>query len=336
MARHYSHRSSGDQAKNSHHDERYDRQNDYYEPNRPARRRPSGGDYWSSGSSSGSSPSRRFSGGLSRRQSASGGFLARRSMSSTSLSRYSSPMSSIDEFRCSDWETDMERYFHSLRQDNGDRREFDPIVGHPDIRHDRQARGYLHRGEYVANQFDVTLPYVRDLLHHMYDRYNTVTCYSLGLLKAGDIIYYIEPFVLGFDQMDEGQAIEVLGGSRFQAAVKAKGRFGIVTHKIGRQTLKVAPMYTFNGEGLASRPPSVRDEYTELGLQGNFTWDWTKPNMSPMVEKVFCPLKAGSAVHLATSRVTLSSQILLAGSITPHSLDLLRSAIVLAEVSAGW
>ncbi|KAL5386222.1 hypothetical protein DPSP01_004305 [Paraphaeosphaeria sporulosa] len=245
-------------------------------------------------------------------------------------------MSSIDEIRCSDWELDMEWYFDSLRQGPGGQRGLDPIVDYPDVRRDRQRRGYLHRSEYVANQFDVTLRHVRDLLHHMHDHYDTVTCYSMGLLKAGDIIYYIEPFVLGFDQMDEGEAIQVLGGTRFQAAVQAKGRFGIVTHVIGRQTLKVAPMYTFNGDGLASKPPSVRDDYIELGLHGEYTWDWTKPNMSPTVEKLFCSLKAGSAVHLVTSRVTLTSQILIAGSITPHSLDLLRSAIVHAEVSAGW
>ncbi|OAG00169.1 uncharacterized protein CC84DRAFT_1180967 [Paraphaeosphaeria sporulosa] len=268
MARHYSHRSSGDHAKNRHHEGRCDRRNDYYEPTRPTRRQPSGGDYWSQYASSGSYSSRRSSGGSSRRQSASGGFLARRSVAGTSLSRYSSPMSSIDEIRCSDWELDMEWYFDSLRQGPGGQRGLDPIVDHPDVRHDRQRRGYLHRSEYVANQFDVTLRHVRDLLHHMHDHYDTVTCYSMGLLKAGDIIYYIEPFVLGFDQMDEGEAIQVLGGTRFQAAVQAKGRFGIVTHVIGRQTLKVAPMYTFNGDGLASKPPSVRDDYIELGLHG--------------------------------------------------------------------
>lgn len=236
-----------------------------------------------------------------------------------------------------DWELDMEKYFDSLRQSTGDQRELDPIVNNSDVRHDRQARGDLHRSKYVANQFDVTLQYVRDLLHHMYDRYDTVTCYSLGLLKPGDIIYYIEPFVLGFDQTDEGESKQVLGGSRFQAAVQAKGRFGIVTHTIGRQTLKVAPMYTFNGEGLASKPRSVREEYIELGLQGcKFIWDWTKPNMSPVVEKMFCPLKPGSAAHLVTSKVTLSSQILIAGSITPRSLDMLRGSIILTEESSSW
>lgn len=230
----------------------------------------------------------------------------------------------------------MEQYFKSLRQDLRDQRGLDPIVRDPRVQRDRKTRGHLHRSEYVANQFDVKLPHVRDLLHHMRDHYDTVTCYSIGLLKPGDIIYYIEPFVLGFDQTDDGEAVEVLGGSRFQAAVQAKGRFGIVTHRIGGRTLKVAPLYTFKGDGMASKPRSLRNEYLELGIEGDFIWSWTRPNVSPMVEKVFCPFKAGSAVHLVTSRVTLSSQILVAGSITPRSLDTLRESILYAEESAAW
>lgn len=76
----------------------------------------------------------------------------------------------------------MERYCKSLREDRGGQRELDPIVGNPDVESDRQARGHLHRGELVANQFDVKLPHVRDLLHHMRDRYDTVARYSVGLL----------------------------------------------------------------------------------------------------------------------------------------------------------
>ena len=87
---------------------------------------------------------------------------------------------------------------------------------------------------------------------------------------------------------------------------------------------------------MESKPRSMRNEYVELGIHGNFDWAWTKPNKAPMVEKMFCPLKAGSAVHLVTSSVTLSSQILIAGSITYSSLITLRNSIIEAEESAAW
>jgi hypothetical protein len=128
----------------------------------------------------------------------------------------------------------------------------------------------------------------------------------------------------------------VLGGARFQAAVQVKGRFGIVTRIVGNHTLKVAPIYTFNGEGMASKPPSVRAEYMELGRPGRFTWAWTKPNISPVIEEEFCPMKPGAAVHMVTSKVSLSSQILIAGSITAESLESLRGWIVLTEESHDW
>ncbi|KAF2439418.1 hypothetical protein P171DRAFT_436089 [Karstenula rhodostoma CBS 690.94] len=338
MTRHCSHRASVDQAKNRHHEERYDRRHDHYEPTRPARRWPSGGDYRFSSSSCGSSSSRRSSDCFSRRESASGGFLARRSIPISRSNSVSSPSSDRSSYTTqrSDWEAEMNSYFDALKGDVSFTQDLDPIVNNPDVRHDREARGSLHRSELVANQFDVTLKHVRDLLQHMLRKYNTVTCYSVGLLKPGDIIYYIEPFVLGFDQDIEGESASVLGGSRFQAAVQAKGRFGIVTRTIGRRTLKVAPMYTFNGDGLASKPLSIHDEYIELGRPGQFTWGWTKPKISPVIEKEFCLMKPGSAVHLITTKVTLTSQVLMAGSITPSSLEWLRSAIILAEESADW
>ncbi|KAJ4349596.1 uncharacterized protein N0V89_008212 [Didymosphaeria variabile] len=218
----------------------------------------------------------------------------------------------------------------AVKHDIGGQRELDPMINDPRVKFDRQKRRHHHYSEWVANQFDVSLKHVRSLLRHMYDRYDTVTCYSVHLIKEGDIIYYMDPFIIGFDQEVEGEASDFLGGFRFHAGVKVKGRFGIVTRKIG-QTLKVVPINTFNGTGLASKPRSVREEYVELRDAGHCYLHNESPHEPLEVDSAFCEMKREAAVHLISSIVTLSSQILIAGSITPESLEQLHELVYQIE-----
>jgi len=224
----------------------------------------------------------------------------------------------------------MQDYFDAIKHDIGGQRSLDPIVSDSIVKYDRQKRGQFHHGEDVANQFDVSLEHVRELLHHMFNHYDTVTCYSVHLLQPGHIIYYIDPFVVGFDQEVEDESVDVLGGSRFQAAVRTKGRFAIVTRIIGR-TLKVVPVYTFNGTGLASKPPSVHREYVDLHDQNHWQFDRVSPHQPLEVGKAFCKMKPEAAVHLVTNSITLSSQILIAGTVRSESLERLREYIALTE-----
>lgn len=220
----------------------------------------------------------------------------------------------------------MHDYFDALKQNLGGQRHLASIVDDSMVKYDRRRRGHFHYGEEVANQFDVSLKHVRDLLHHMYDRYDTVTCFSMHLLQPGDIIYYIEPFVLGSDQEIEGETALVLGGSRFAAAVKVKGRFGIVT-KLFSRALSVAPIYTFNGAGLASKNPLIHREYVDLFAEGHFDDETVSPHKPLEVGKAFCEMKPRAAVHLITTSLTLTSQVLIAGSIRSKSLDRLCDLI---------
>ncbi|KAL1610687.1 hypothetical protein SLS60_002357 [Paraconiothyrium brasiliense] len=336
MVRQYLHRSSRSQARDRHEETRYDRQRDGYRIAKPARRYTGDIDRWTPEDRSDRVYFRRSSSGSSHRRPSSGGFLGRRRSSNYYSSSDDSPSDRPsggyfqDSVRRPEWEDEMERYMETVKYDIGGQRALDPMTNDPRVRLDRQKRRHHYYGELAANQFDVSLKHVRCLLHHMLDRYDTVACYSVHLIEEGDIIYYLDPFIIGLDQEVEGKASDFLGGQRFQAGVKVKGRFGIVTRKIG-QTLKVVPISTFNGAGLETKPRSVRNEYVELRDPEHCYSRNESPHEPLEVERAFCDMKQGAAVHLITSRVSLNSQILIAGSITPGSLEKLRNMVYQIE-----
>jgi hypothetical protein len=190
---------------------------------------------------------------------------------------------------------------------------------------DRYRRRY-HWGEEAARQYDLTLPYVIEILRHMWEKFDTVSCYSLGMLELGMIIYYLEPYALGLDQKSQGCGTATVGGRRFEARVHLKGRFGIVVDKYA-QSLKVAEIYTFGGQGLGTKNPKTWHEY--VGLRDAEVKDFynTSPHKALEVANSCCEIPPTSSVHLVTGKVTLNSQILCAGRITPDSLDRLRIMI---------
>ncbi|KAF1976845.1 hypothetical protein BU23DRAFT_596796 [Bimuria novae-zelandiae CBS 107.79] len=203
--------------------------------------------------------------------------------------------------------------------------------------------GANHMSTYVAYQFDLELPHVMDLLHHMLDRYDTVSCYSSNLIEEGVLIYCLEPFMVGPNQTVEGSVR--VGCGKFDAKAKAKGRFGIVTRK-HEQHIKVANIYTFGDRGLEYKPRRIWKEYAELSaerisndepyedgeiMEENDLADADRVVRSPYrslsVAESFTKAFDKSVVHLMSYPISLTSQILVAGSITPGSLARLRTLI---------
>jgi hypothetical protein len=194
---------------------------------------------------------------------------------------------------------------------------------HPDV----IADGYRkrnYRGEESARMYDMGQSYVMDMLHHMYNHYNTVSFFSMGLLEPGMIIYYLSPFTLGRHQNNvQGCGIAQVRAARFQL----KGRFGIVVNKFGEH-LKVAEVYTFNGKGLhLAKPQAVWDEYVGLRCADDKNFHTVSKKTPLEVGQACCDILPTSSAHLLTSKVTLSDQIMLTGRITVDSLERLRTMV---------
>jgi hypothetical protein len=189
---------------------------------------------------------------------------------------------------------------------------------------DNSRRAY-HSGSAAAQMFNIQLPWVRDMMKHMQETYNTVSCYSLDLLPAGTIVYYLSPFILGLDQEDVRYNTTIIGGSR----VHNKGRFGIVLDTY-EQHVKIVEMSTFGGQGLIKgKPQTVWHEYVEV-RENKVLYNLNAgPNEVLTVEWSCCTIRPESAVHVLPNKIGLNSQILIARRITSGSLarlgDLVRA-----------
>lgn len=238
------------------------------------------------------------------------------SSSSNRRPRLRTPPSQIDDY------IEMLRDYWKIAQKD----RHSPILQDPEVLADEHRRKF-HWGRDVAEQFNMTFPHVMDMLLHMFDCYDTVTAYSLGMLPPGTIIYYLEPYTLGFDQKTSGGLTAEIGpGGSNTAMVQMKGRFGIVVDRYS-QSLKVAESYTFGGRGLAEKQRRIWSEYVGLQLP-NSPWVENPSDNPPLeVATTVCNFDPKSSIHLVTNKVSLSSQILIAGRITQEALKGLRNLI---------
>ncbi|KAF2242307.1 hypothetical protein BU26DRAFT_570989 [Trematosphaeria pertusa] len=211
-------------------------------------------------------------------------------------------------------------YGHSRLQDK-----LSSVLQEQEVIADYHRRQY-HWGEECARQFDMTQPYVLDMLRYMYERFNAVSFYSIGMIEPGMIVYYLEPYTLGLDQNNQGCGTATVGGTRFEARVHLKGRFAIVVEKYA-QHLKVAEILTFGHKGLQSKPPKVWPEYVGLRAVEHKNWSNPSPNKALEVGYSCCEILPQSSAHLVTDKVALSNQILCAGYVTHDSLHRLRALI---------
>ncbi|KAF2657705.1 hypothetical protein K491DRAFT_315350 [Lophiostoma macrostomum CBS 122681] len=198
-----------------------------------------------------------------------------------------------------------------------------------EVKEDKRFRAQYYTTEDTAYQYDFQLPWVRAMLRHMHITYDSVAVWSLGLLRAGDIIYYLEAFPLGLHQPVQGNYAAHVGGRDCSAAVKLKGRFAIVLDVFG-QHAKVAELNTFGNDGLAVAKPQ-RFWYEYVGIKCSDDRDYQHPSQATTkpLEVGFscCEIRKTTSVHLITSRISLGNQIMIAGNITSDSLGRLRTAI---------
>ncbi|KAF2870243.1 hypothetical protein BDV95DRAFT_608245 [Massariosphaeria phaeospora] len=245
--------------------------------------------------------------------------------SSASTDDRRSVVSDLEEGECSSSE-DSEPYIDQVYNDFRRHKTLSKVLESPVVRADVHRRKY-HWGRESEDQFDRKLEYVDRMLSHMYEVYDTVTAYSIGMLPPGTIIYYLKPFTLGLDQDDMGWGTARAGPPGSTARVHLKGRFGVVVNRYS-QHLKVAETYTFRGKGLKeAKPYWCWDEY--IGFQfPEETPDLEDSTERPLeVASTCCDWDPKSVVHLLTDTISLSSQIMIAGSITSDSLARLRTMI---------
>jgi hypothetical protein len=210
--------------------------------------------------------------------------------------------------------------------------ELSPRLSDPAVIADAHNRRF-HSSNNAAYCFNWHQPHVTDLLLYMYERYNTVSVYSINMLKPGDIIYYLGPFVLDPDDKAHGWNVANVGGPECTARIKNKGRYAIVLSTY-TTSVKVAEMTTFNHKGLQSKPTKVWPEY--VGLRDVDEKDYYHPsehkNKPLDVAWTACPMVPGTSVHLVTDKISLSSRIMIAGRITPDSLPRLSKMIKAVEI----
>ncbi|KAF2258144.1 hypothetical protein CC78DRAFT_538040 [Lojkania enalia] len=193
----------------------------------------------------------------------------------------------------------------------------------PRVQSDKRRRGHLHDSIDVEGQFQMDLLWVQELLHHMKAFYDTVTVYSYELLKPGDIIYYLEAYVVPIYSAMR----KTLVSNHSSAAVNLKGRFAIVVNVYG-DSVKVANIYTFGDRGLAeAKSQWLWHEYAGIrSTENDFYQHPTNEGLE--IGYSCCEMKEYSAsVHLVTGKISLSNQIMIGGHITRESLSRLRGMI---------
>jgi hypothetical protein len=223
-----------------------------------------------------------------------------------------------------------ELYGGRYEQDFRDRLDSERLA-RPEVVADEYKRAGCS-GDICARQFSFNLKWVREMLRHMYERYNWVTVYSMGMLDIGDIVYYLCPFTVGLHQDVEGYNVASIGGPDCTARVQLKGRFGIVVSK-SFQNIKVAQMYTFNGKGLAqAKPQHMWREYVGIRETGVRNYQNPSPHKELEVGKTCVDIDANTSVYLITDKISLTSQSMISGRITDESLKRLRRMISKVDV----
>lgn len=198
-----------------------------------------------------------------------------------------------------------------------------------------------HSGEQAARMFDTRQKYVVNMFRHMYENFGTVTAFTTGMLKAGDIIYYLEAFTLSAHQTNTGA--NVLYSPYSTARVQMKGRFGVIVG-VGDEAVKVARMTTFGHRGLASRHFSSWGKYVGIRKTNEhkyFDEETGKlqkyyhpgPHEDETLEAGFacCEMHHTSSVELVANLISLSNHIMIAGSLTEGSLKRLKEMITKHE-----
>lgn len=243
----------------------------------------------------------------------------------TSNSTSSEPCDSYEELHYTE-------LLHDIRQDR-----LSSILNDPQVQRDSWKRK-SHVGNTAAFQFDFKKGYIRNMLRHMYERFDCVSVYSLAMLEPGDIIYYLSPYVLGLHQKDSGYYVKQVGPSNCTARMKMKGRFGIVVAKYKR-VVKVAEMTTFNRQGLAAAlTQDMWDEYCgirEFDSKTNY-YHPSMPKRQPLeVRSSVCEIHEMTSVHLVTNQINECNQIMIAGRLVNASLEKLREMIQDTEDGAS-
>jgi hypothetical protein len=197
----------------------------------------------------------------------------------------------------------------------------------PEVEWDR-ARKWSHSGDQAAWQFNHRAGHVKHMLRHMYQRYDTVSVYSLALLEPGDIVYYLQAFPMGQEQNGQGDYVAYVGGPDCTARIKCKGRFGIVVAK-HTQRVTVAPVYTFGGRGIAkAKPQWCWKEYVGLRETGQKDCNHPGPNGEPLEAGWSCTdISEDASVCLLTEKIGLNDQIMISGRLTETSLKRLCELI---------
>jgi hypothetical protein len=204
----------------------------------------------------------------------------------------------------------------------------------PGVLGDYKRNRSAHWGSECASQFNLSLSWVRLMLQRMHAKFDTMSFCSMGLVEPGMIIYYNAPYILGFDQ--EGTpGSAYCGGDRFSVKVECKGRFAVVVDKfVNSHSFSVAQSYTFNKQGLQSKPRRMHADY--VGLQSAEVRDFWSPSPHQTLEvaESVIDIDPMSSVHLMTEQISLSNHILYAGRVTDRSLDRLRALIKETETAA--
>jgi hypothetical protein len=182
-----------------------------------------------------------------------------------------------------------------------------------------------HSGMSAAHMFNLRLTWVQEMLKRMHDTYDTVSCYSLGLLPAGTIVYYLSPFLLAADQLCVSRNTVLIRGEG-GAGVHLKDTSGIVLNTY-EQHAKMVEMSTFGKQRLNAKSQTVWHEYVGVRMAQDLYKKNMGMNEAPEVEWSCCAVRPESVARLLLDKIGLNSHILIAGGIIEGSLERLRSSV---------
>ena len=182
----------------------------------------------------------------------------------------------------------------------------------------------------IAGQFEKSYNSVL-MVNFMWKAFGRVTMSQTSQLEAGMILYYLDAFTLAPNRWEVSVPKRTAEfGPDGVARVAQKGRFAILLG-IRNTTLKVARLTSISGRGIECKSEAEQEQYVPFAHSGCSVSREKYPDGFPEVDWATVEFLPQTVADLNTEKISMSSQIMVAGKVTKESLEALRKLAAAQE-----